>query len=158
MSEPPEALTYSNLERFVGREIALSGWSRLDQAQASAFGALTEDPDPMHVDPAWAREHSPYGGTVAAGLHMTALLPSLTRGQGLHIAGVKLAMNYGFNRIRFVSPLPLGAAFRNRVELLEVDRRPDGTTAIVTRNRFERPDSDTPVLVAEWVNLLWPES
>jgi acyl dehydratase len=156
VSERGEALAYSNLETFIGREIALSDWSELGQAQATQFGQLTGDPDPMHVDPEWAREHSPYGGTVAAGLHMTALLPALTRGQGLRIAGVKLAMNYGFNRIRFVSPLPLGALFRNRVELIEVDRRPDGTTLVVTRNRFERPDTEVPVLIAEWVNLLWP--
>ena len=156
VSEVSEVLAYGNLEAFVGRQIALSSWSQVTQDEANEFGALTRDPDPMHVDPEWAAVHSPYGCTVAAGLHMMALLPSLTRGGDLVIEGVRLAMNYGFNRIRFVSPLPIGKPFRNRVQLIDVERRADGNTAIVTQNQFELADEARPILIAEWVNLLWP--
>ncbi|MDB5429976.1 MAG: enoyl-CoA hydratase [Caulobacter sp.] len=156
MSEVCEALAYGNLEAFVGRQVALSAWGQISQEDAVAFGGLTRDPDPMHVDPQWAGAHSPYGRTVAAGLHMMALLPSLTRGADLNIEGVGLAMNYGFNRVRFISPLPLDTPFRNRVTLIDVERRSDGNTAIVTRNQFELAEESRPVLIAEWVNLLWP--
>ena len=128
------------------------------QGDATAFGALTGDPDPMHADPQWARDHSPYGKTVLAGFHLMSLLPFLTRGDGLEIAGVALAMNYGFERVRFVAPVPVGASFRNRVRLLRVDRRDDGKATIVTRNTFELEGEERPALIAEWINMLWPET
>lgn len=149
-------LTYLTLESFVGAEIAISPWTEVTQAEATAFGMLTNDPDPMHVDVAWAAAHSPYGRTVVAGMHMMALLPLLVRGHGLNIEGVRLAMNYGFNRVRFVAPMPIGAPFCNRATLIEVHRRDDGNTSIVTRNQIELRDNPRPVLVADWVNLLWP--
>lgn len=150
------ALTFANLESFVGQEIALTAWKEVPQADATAFGNLTGDPDPMHVDPAWAKANSPYGKTVLAGFHLLSLLPALTRGSGVEIADVRLAMNYGFERIRFVSPVPVGAAFRNRVRLLRVDRRPDGKATITTLNSYEFEGQEKPALTAEWVNLLWP--
>jgi acyl dehydratase len=152
------ALSFDNLERFVGRTIAQSDWMAVEQDQVDAFAAVTEDPDPMHVDPVWAQAASPYGRTVLAGLHMVALLPRMTRGSGLRIKGVRIAMNYGFNRVRFISPMPVAARFRNEVVLLEVERRDDGNAAIVTRNTFEIEGQPRPALIAEWVNLLWPET
>lgn len=150
-------LSFANLESFVGQEIALTPWQEVPQADATAFGGLTGDPDPMHVDPAWARANSPFGGTVLAGFHLLSLLPSLTRGSGLEIAGVHLAMNYGFDRIRFVSPVPVGVPFRNRVRLLHVNRRPDGKATITTSNAYEFEGQEKPALIAEWINMLWPE-
>jgi acyl dehydratase len=156
MPESVPNLSFSNLEEYIGEQIALSEWQCVPQNDVVAFGTLTHDPDPMHVDPAWAREHSPYGKTVLAGLHILTLLPLMTRGSGLNISGVELAMNYGFDRIRFISPIPVGASFRNRVRLLRVGRRPDGKASLVTRNSLEVRGEDRPAMVAEWVNLLWP--
>jgi acyl dehydratase len=150
------ALSFATLENHIGRIIALTDWLTVGQDEVDAFAAITDDRDPMHVDPDWARNESPYGQTVLAGFHMLALLPRLTRGFGLKIDGVHIAMNYGFNRIRFVGPLPVGAPFRNRVELLSVDRRPDGKASIVTCNSYEIRGQERPALVADWVNILWP--
>jgi len=149
-------LTFSNLEDHLGRQIAVTPWIEISQEEAIRFGTLTRDPDPMHTDPAWAATHSPFGGTVLAGMHMLSLLPYLTRGHGVNIGGVRLVMNYGFERIRFVSPIPIGCAFRNRARLVSVRRRDDGRAAIVTRNSFEVFGEERPALVADWVNLLWP--
>jgi acyl dehydratase len=157
MSTIPK-LSFDNLEHFIGREIALSPWMRVDQERIDQFAQVTEDPDPMHIDPEWAARNGPFGGTVLAGMHMLALLPRLTRGAGLSIDGVRLAMNYGFNRVRFVAPLPVRAEFRNRVELLAVERRTDGRAIIISRNTLQCRDGERPVFVAEWVNLLWPAS
>jgi acyl dehydratase len=157
MSSPAPRLTFDNLEDHIDQEIAVTPWVRVSQEDVTAFGHLTDDPDPMHIDPAWARAESPYGVTVLAGLHLLALLPRLSRGSGLEIGGVALAMNYGFNRVRFVAPVPVGAEVRNRIRLLSVDRRADGKAALVTRNVFEVRDVEGPAVVAEWVNLLWPE-
>ena len=158
MSSTAPDLTFDTLEDHIGREIALTPWVRISQEDASAFGHLTGDPDPMHVDPAWARAKSPFGGTVLAGLHLLSLLPQLSRGSGLTIGGVQLAMNYGFDRIRFVAPVPVGAEFRNRIRLLRVERRADGKAIILTHNEFEVRGVEGPALVADWVNLLWPDA
>jgi acyl dehydratase len=149
-------LSFDALEAHIDQEIALTAWFSVNQADTSAFSHLTHDPDPMHVDPAWAKDQSPYGRTVLAGLHLLSLLPRLSRGAGLSISGVGLEMNYGFDRVRFIAPVPVGAEFRNRIRLLQVDRRADGKAAIRTRNTFEIRDVDGPALIAEWVNLLWP--
>jgi acyl dehydratase len=156
MSTLAHDLSFDTLEDHVGREIALTPWFSVSQAEATTYGRLTQDPDPMHIDPDWAKSHSPYGGTVLAGLHMLSLLPHLSRGSGLAIAGVELEMNYGFDKVRFIAPVPVGARFRNRIRLLHVARRDDGKAVIRTHNTFEIRDVDGPALIAEWVNLLWP--
>jgi acyl dehydratase len=156
MSNGAPTLTFDNLEDHLEQEIALTPWMRVSQADSTAFGALTGDPDPMHADPDWARAESPYGVTVLAGLHLLSLLPRLSRGSGLEIGGVGLAMNYGFNRVRFVAPVPVGANLRNRIRLVGVERRADGKAALTTRNQFEVRDVEGPAMIAEWVNLLWP--
>jgi acyl dehydratase len=156
MSILAQDLSFDTLEDHIDREIALTAWFSVDQADVSAFGYLTHDPDPMHVDPDWAKAQSPYERTVLAGLHLLSLLPHLSRGSGLSIAGVGLEMNYGFDRVRFVAPVPVGAEFRNRIRLLKVERRADGKAAIRTHNSFEIRGAEGPALIAEWVNLLWP--
>jgi acyl dehydratase len=158
MSSPATTLSFDTLEDHLDRQIALTDWIQVEQAELTAFGHLTHDPDPMHIDPDWARAESPFGGTVLAGLHQLSLLPYLSRGSGLEIAGVQLAMNYGFDRVRFVAPVPVGADLRNRIHLVQVQRRPDGKAIIVTRNAFEVRGVEGPALVAEWVNMLWPET
>jgi len=150
-------LAFNTLERHIGRIIATSDWTRVEQHEADAFADITGDPDPMHIDPDWAAAAGPYGRTVVAGMHMMSLLPRMTRGAGLSIDGVRLPMNYGFNRVRFVSALPIGSRFRNLVELKSVERRLDGAALITTLNTFQVENEARPALVAEWVNLLWPE-
>lgn len=150
------ALSFENLEEHLGRVILVSPWICVDQARVDDFAATTEDEDRMHIDPEWAAKEGPYGGTVLAGLHMLALLPKMTRGAGLTISGVRIAMNYGFNRVRFAGPMPVGSWFCNRVELMGVNRRADGKATIVTLNTFEVRGQQRPALIAEWVNLLWP--
>lgn len=149
-------LDYRTLEDLVGREIGCSQWTHVSQDEANLFAEVTRDPDPMHTDPQWASGNSPYGRTVVAGMQMIALLPFLTRWSALEIEGVALAMNYGFNRIRFIAPLPIGARFRNRITLVKADRRGHKNMVIVTRNEFELETRAEPVVSAEWVNLLWP--
>lgn len=156
MSSLCDGMAYSNLEDFLDRKVAISPWTIVTQPEANQFAAVTRDQDPMHVDPVWAEANSPYGHTVVAGMHMLALLPILVRGHDFTISGVTLAMNYGFNRVRFISPLPIGSPFRNHITLVGVDRRPDGKTSIVTENRLELKENEKTVLSAEWVNLLWP--
>ena len=110
----------------------------------------------MHVDPQWAEKHSPYGQTILAGFNILSLLPSLARDNDFKIEGISLIMNYGFDRIRFIDPLPVGALFRNTVVIKSVIPRPDGKIKLVTTNTVEIKGADRPAMTADWINILWP--
>lgn len=106
------------LDQFVvGRAIGTSPWLKVDQQQISDFGRVTLDPDPMHVDPDWAREKGPFGHTVAFGFLTISLLTKLLHDASQMNWAVRLEeqgyyLNYGFDRVRFVSPVPVDSHIR----------------------------------------------
>ena len=155
-SPAPTVVKAEELGRLVGRRVFRSEWTTFSQQEAAAFSHISRDPDPMHVDPEWAGEHSPYGRTVLAGLNILSLLPSLVRGGGFEIEGPSLIMNYGFDRVRFVDPVPVDAPFRNTVVVKSVETRPDGKIKLITTNTIEVRGADRPAMIADWINLLWP--
>lgn len=146
----------NELPARVGEELMVSDWTSVSQAEVDAFGRLTRDLDPMHMDPDWAREHGPFGETVLYGFFTLALLPSLCEGlrfrPGEGESGYDV--NYGFNRIRFVSPIPVGRRFRNRIILKKLETRPEGALLVTTENRIEVEGAERPALVAEWLGLI----
>ena len=149
-------LTIDNLESHLDDEVARSAWVSRSQREVDAFADLTWDRDPMHVDPEWAASHSPYNRTVLAGFNILSLLPRMARESGLQIEGASLLMNYGFDRIRFIAPVPVGERFRNTIAIKAVERRPDGKIKLTTSNAIEVEGSDRPATTADWINLIWP--
>lgn len=149
-------LTIDNLESHIDDQIARSRWFSVSQQEVDAFANITGDRDPMHVDPEWAASNSPYTRTVLAGFNILSLLPRMARESGLQIEGASLVMNYGFDRIRFVAPVPVGTRFRNTIAIKAVERRPDGTIKLTTSNAIEVEGSDKPATTADWINLIWP--
>ncbi len=95
----------------------------MSQAETNEFGRVTRDPDPIHVDPEFARTEGPFGTTVLFGFQILSMLSYLCRPLRFqHGTGaVGYDLNYGLNRVRFVRPIPVGARFRNRV-VLKKDR------------------------------------
>lgn len=158
MDSPPSPpqLTIDNLERHIDDQIARSGWFSVSQQEVDAFACITGDRDPMHVDPEWAANNSPYTRTVLAGFNILSLLPRMARESGLQIEGASLVMNYGFDRIRFIAPVPVGRRFRNTITIKAVERRPDGKIKLTTSNAIEVEGSDRPATTADWINLIWP--
>ena len=149
-------LTIDNLESHIDNEVARSAWFSISQWEVDAFANITGDRDPMHVDPKWAASNSPYKRTVLAGFNILSLLPRMARESGLHIEGASLLMNYGFDRIRFIAPVPVGQRFRNTIVIKAVERRPDGKIKLTTSNAVEVEGSDRPATTADWINLIWP--
>jgi len=148
-------LDVDNLAQHLGLQISQSGWVTVSQPEVDAFARVTRDPDPLHVDPGWAREESPYGHTIMAGFNTLSLLPYLVRESGLSIGGVRLVMNYGFERIRFISSIAVGQRFRNTMVLKSLKTRADKKIILITSNTVEAENAERPAMTADWINILW---
>ncbi|BBE34490.1 MaoC family dehydratase [Sphingosinicella microcystinivorans] len=141
---------------LVGQEILVSDWISLSQDEIDAFGRVTRDIDPMHMDPEYARKHSPFGQTVLFGFQTLSMLSHLCSPiRYRHDGGaIGYDLNYGLNRVRFISPVPVNARFRNRMTIKSVEQREDGAYLITSENTIEIEGQERPALVAEWIGLL----
>ena len=144
-----EILDVQKLGASIGRELAISEWMDVPQSKIDRFAEATDDRQWIHVDAARAAKDSPYGATIAHGFLTISLLPALMR-TALVLPRVRLAVNYGLNRVRFVSPVPAGARVRGRFTPIGVSTAGDGVdvTWAVT---IEREHGDRPCCVAEWI-------
>jgi acyl dehydratase len=150
-------LTISGVEGLrsrAGEELGVSSWHEVTQAHIDAFAAATDDYERIHVDPERAKE-TPFGVTIAHGLYTLSLGPKFLY-EIFAMEDVPLALNYGFNRVRFVSPVPVGSRVRMRATLKAVEDIDGGVIATVDQV-FEREGQDKPVCVAESVVLYYDE-
>jgi acyl dehydratase len=137
-------------EGMIGTEIGVSDWFTISQAQIDAFADCTHDHQYIHVDPVAAAQ-TPFGSTIAHGFLTLSLLSAMAY-QMPSIEGAVMGVNYGFNKIRFVSPVKAGARIRGRFTLAELtDIRP-GEVQFITHVTVEIEGQDKPALVAEWLS------
>ena len=120
----------SELQAAVGEELGTSEWVTIDQARIDQFAEATGDHQWIHVDPAKAAE-GPFGTTIAHGYLTLSLLPMLTW-QIYAVEGISGALNYGLDKVRVPSPVPVGSKVRASAELTSFDEVPGGGQAIVT--------------------------
>lgn len=147
-------LTISGIEElrgYVGRELGTSDWVEITQQAIDEFAAATGDHQWIHVDPERAST-TPFGGTIAHGLLTLALGPALAYSI-YSVAGIAMALNYGYDRVRFPAPLPSGSRVRMTATLKSVSDVPGGVQVVVTQT-FEREGESKPVCVAEQVARL----
>ncbi|VAW01729.1 Acyl dehydratase [hydrothermal vent metagenome] len=111
------------LEDLVGTEYGVSDWVVIEQSRVQQFADATEDHQWIHVDPDRAAE-GPFGGTIAHGYLTLSLLPRYAPTP--KIAGVRMGINYGLDRVRFITPIPVGGRIRFRTTILEVTEFPGG--------------------------------
>lgn len=136
------------LEALVGHEVGPSGWFEVSQAAIDAFADATGDRYWVHVDPERAAA-SPAGGTIAHGLLTLSLGPGFTYSL-LAFEGFSLMLNYGYERVRFPAPLPVGSRVRMRTRLNDLQLRDGGSQATFAQT-FEREGHEKPVCVAQFV-------
>ena len=146
MSKPQISL--DDLQANVGKNVGESQWRTVDQQRIDGFAELTEDPQWIHTDPARAAD-GPFGGTIAHGYLTLSLIPVLTW-ELLAVAGTSMTVNYGLNRVRFPSPVPVGTAVRASMTLRELSDVAGGLQS-VTEVTVERDGGTKPVCVAETV-------
>lgn len=137
------------LPGLAGREVALSDWLEVSQSRINQFAEATEDRQWIHTEPERAARESPFKTTIAHGFLTLSLLSELMK-RAVEVSGLRMGINYGLNRVRFVSPVPAGARIRGRFTLAEVEEISGGVEA-TWKVTVEREGSDKPCCVAEWL-------
>jgi acyl dehydratase len=139
----------------VGEEIAVSGWLDVTQERINQFADATGDHQWIHVDPARAAAELPSKTTIAHGFLTLSLLSTLIR-ESMHFTGLRMAINYGLNRVRFVSPVPSGSRIRALIMLQAADAV-SGGFQVTWQVTVEREGGDKPACVADWIVRYYPE-
>jgi len=141
------------LEQAVGTHLGYSEWHTVTQDQIDLFADATDDHQWIHVDQKKAKE-GPFGSTVAHGYLTLSLVPMLSW-QVYKVEGIRMGVNYGADRLRFPSPVPVDSKVRAGVELLSVTRTGAGHQ-VLARVTVERDGGDKPACVVDTVSLLVP--
>lgn len=134
---------------MVGQEVAVSDWFEVTQERINLFAEATEDRQWIHTEPERARRESPFKTTIAHGFLTLSLLSELMM-QSVSVGGLRMGINYGLNRVRFISPVPAGARIRGRFTLHAVEEISGGMQATWSVT-IERDGGDKPACVAEWL-------
>jgi acyl dehydratase len=138
------------LKTLTGQEIGISDWINVTQEMIDRFADVTGDHQWIHVDPERAKRETPFGSTIAHGFLTVSLLPQLSQ-QSLVVQGdFKMRINYGFNRLRFVSPVRSGSRIRARFTAQKVTD--NEVTWLVT---VDVEGQDKPAVVAEWLSRFY---
>ena len=138
------------LKEFVGKEIGVTEWFRLTQERIAQFAEATEDRQWIHLDRERAGRESPYGGTIAHGFLTLSLIAYFVHEVMRIEGGLRLAVNYGLNRVRFPAAVPAESRIRGRVGLLGCKEIADSVEAIYSV-AVEIEGVEKPGCVAEWV-------
>ena len=143
----------ADLEAAIGQEIGPTDWLTVDQARINGFADDTEDHQWIHVDPERAAS-GPFGTTVAHGFLTLSLVPYLS-GQLRSIEGARMGINYGLDRVRFPTPVPVGSRIRARATLISLDKVAGGAVQLVNRVTIEVEGSAKPACVADTVSRVY---
>ena len=136
----------AGLSDHVGAQLGPTEWQKMTQERVNRFADVTDDHNPIHVDPEFAK-NTPFGGTIAHGFLTLSMLAPISQGL-LNVTGAKASINYGTDKVRFPAPLPVGAQFRGHGVLSDVSEVAGGVQARATFT-IEVKDSPKPALVAE---------
>lgn len=143
-------ITLETLRGLVGRELGLSGWIEVSQARIDAFAEVTNDHQFIHTDPKRAAE-TPFGTTIAHGFLTLSLLTEMYENAVPRVIGTLHAVNYGLDRIRFLSPVKSGARIRGRFTLRELRDGKPGEITTVMSVKVEIEGDTRPALAADWI-------
>jgi len=141
----------ADLADWVGQDVGVSDWLRVDQDLIDRFADVTQDRQWIHVDVERARQE--IGGPIAHGLLTLSLLPVLAA-SALDVQGVTRGLNYGFDRVRFLNPVPAGARIRSRHVLKAVEPKAGGV-AVTQTCTVEIEGAEKPALVCDWVGVFY---
>ena len=141
--------TLDALRKLSGEELAVTAWFEVRQERIDRFADATEDHQWIHVDCERAQRESPYGATIAHGFLTLSLLSRFMR-EALEVGGLRMAVNYGLNRVRFPSPVRSGSRVRARIVLKSVRDLPEAVEATYSAT-IESERSEKPCCVAEWL-------
>ncbi|NUQ17753.1 MAG: MaoC family dehydratase [Sphingomonas sp.] len=145
--------TFEEIRSRAGQEVGVSSWITIDQARIDAFADATEDRQFIHVDPQ-AAARTPFGGTIAHGFLSLSLLSRMGAEVMLVPDGMKMAINYGLDRVRFLAPVRSGTRVRGRFSLDSVEEKAPGQVLLRHNVTVEIEGEDKPALSAVWLALI----
>ena len=138
-------------QSLVGRELGVSDWMAVDQQRINDFADVTGDHQWIHVDVERAKAESPYRAPIAHGFLTLSLIPALSK-DNFQVRNAKLVINYGLNKVRFLSAVPVDSRIRVRSELADAAAKADGATVDLTvRHTVEIDGAEKPAAVAEMI-------
>ena len=138
----------------VGEEIGVSGWLTIDQKRIDEFADATDDHQFIHIDPEAAAQTS-LGGTIGHGFLSLSMLSRMAADAMLVPDNIKMALNYGLNRVRFIAPVKSGKRIRGRFRLDSVEEKAPGQLLLCHTVTVEIEGEEKPALTAEWLGLLF---
>lgn len=142
------------IRALVGQEVGVSSWLEVDQERILAFAEATEDRQFIHTDPD-AAARTPFGGTIAHGFLTLSLLSRMGAEAMLLPEGIKMAVNYGLDRVRFLAPVKAGKRVRGRFTLDSVEEKAPGQWLLRHTVTVEIEGEDKPALTAVWLGLIF---
>lgn len=151
--KPP--ITLEAYQAMVGKEIGVSSWHLIDQPRIDTYADVTEDHQFIHVDPERAKKETAFGTTIAHGFLTMSMMSVMSYEVMPAIAGTTMGVNYGFDKLRFISPVRSGRRVRGRFVLAEAKLRKAGELQSRTSVTVEIEGEDKPALVAEWLGLIY---
>lgn len=140
------------LQALIGQEVGVSRWFEVGQARIDAFADCTEDRQFIHVDPE-AAQATPFGGTIAHGFLTLSLASAMSYDAVAPLDGLTMGINYGFDRLRFLAPVPAGSRVRGRFRLLSAEDKGGGRWLLKHELTVEIEGADKPALVGEWLGM-----
>ncbi len=151
--KPPISL--EAYQAMVGKEIGVSSWHLIDQPRIDTYADVIEDHQFIHVDPERAKKETAFGTTIAHGFLTMSLMSIMSYEVMPAISGTTMGVNYGFDKLRFISPVRSGKRVRGRFVLAEAKLRKPNELQSRTNVTVEIEGEDKPALVAEWLGLIY---
>jgi acyl dehydratase len=151
--KPPVSL--EAYQKMVGQEIGVSSWHVVDQNRIDSYADVIEDHQFIHVDPERAKKETAFGTTVAHGFLTMSLLSIMSYEVMPVVSGTTMGVNYGFDKLRFVSPVRSGSRVRGRFTLAEATLRKPKELQSRTHVTVEIEGEEKPALVADWIGLIY---
>ena len=139
------------MKNKVGEKVGVSEWFNVDQSMIDQFAHLTQDHFFIHVDPKRVVKETPLNSTIAHGFLSVSMLSAMSYSCVPGIIDAHFGLNYGFNRMRFVSPVPVNSRIRGHFTLKKIDKKETGEITMVYDVFVELENQEKPVIVAEWI-------
>jgi acyl dehydratase len=151
--KPPVSL--DTFQAMVGQEVGVSSWHQIGQDRINTYAQVIEDEQFIHVDPERARNETPFGTTIAHGFLTMSLLSAMLYETMPIVNGVTTSVNYGFDKLRFISPVRSGSQVRGRFKLTDAKLRKPKELQWSANVSVEIEGQDKPALVADWICLFY---
>lgn len=146
-------ITVEDIPKAKGTVVGTSGWREVTQSMIDKFADATDDHQWIHCDPERAKKDTPFGSTIAHGFLTLSMLSTLAYEALPELEGAKMGINYGFDSIRFKTPVRSGAKIRAIFKLMDADIRPSGRILSTYEVTLEIEGSTQPALTANWLTL-----